>query len=741
MKRVMYKKSVLVLVLTALLFLALFLFGFSVNGQERAYAAQSDYTLDADQLRFDGRPADLAKKDVNNILGMGADNKMIETGVSKASPTIKVIASGGFQIHGGNSDALRIEVRLLFNRWPDLGYGGVSNDATYLTLKIYNSADKELANPLATSTQYASIGNFVRTFQLAPEQVCNNRGKLQDFVIGIECDGTSWSTAVIIDYVKIVYTQHSIFEAGECITGKNPENVADERVIWGEAEGYADTYIDGANYGGFYSYVDNPAMVELVDKRFPDVECITESDGTQTLRMKNMVFALNLGKISPDGYEQFLMDVLLTDKRAMGNHTLYLYGANPERFVDEEGNPVGYAAMVTVESYEQGYHNKFILEGEDVQKLVDSDGMISTVYVLYHGNTLDTATETVGLRNGSQIWINRVQLLTASEIASPEIGTEYARYDVSDLFPVGQGGLVTMKSGTSGSFVSNAVLANKQVGELSLTVNVDAGENVAFLFGARGRAKTNEHLSGGILFYLSPEKVEIVAHKSGSVESFSVVPTGVFTGDTLVKIECIPYYMNSVQAGFYCAVWAKGEKLTEGYFAADDLTMGDMLHLCYEAKGQDFAVKLGAAKTEGVLSATELMNVQVNAEPIIYSLDKTDVPLSLYWYNTGFDELSDVECDGSVAWINQEVKRVQFTGNGEIKVKFSVTNAFGTFESKELVLLCEDALITQKNVENVYENGWFIALHFLPLAVFGGVWAVMAMKKARPAKKSEELSE
>ena len=373
MKRVVYKKSVLVLALTALLFLALALFGLGGNTIDKAYAAQSDYVLDANQLAIDGNPAAIAKKDTANNLGDGADNLIIETGVSKAAPSVKIKASGySDAIYGGDNDALRVEVKLLFNRWQDLGYGGFSSDATYISLKIYNSTDTKFENPLACSVQYGRqeengaieqdkvMGNFIRTFQLAPEKVCNYRGKLTDFVVRVESDASSWSSAIIIDYVKIVFTQKSELMGGETIVGVNPENVADENVIWTEAEGYAGTYIDPLNYGGFYAYVDSAAMVKLKKENFPSVECQADENGANALLLKNAVFALNVGKIAPEDYQQFIMDILLTDKRAKGNHTLYLYGGNPEKFVDESGNPVNYATMVTVESYEQGYHNKFV---------------------------------------------------------------------------------------------------------------------------------------------------------------------------------------------------------------------------------------------------------------------------------------------------------------------------------------------------------------------------------------------
>ena len=53
----------------------------------------------------------------------------------------------------------------------------------------------------------------------------------------------------------------------------------------------------------------------------------------------------------------------------------------------EEKDDLGYVSKVSVESYEQGFHNRFALEAEELQKLAGDDGIISNIYVLYHGNT------------------------------------------------------------------------------------------------------------------------------------------------------------------------------------------------------------------------------------------------------------------------------------------------------------------------------------------------------------------
>lgn len=743
MRNLLFKKYLPICLLVILLSLSLSIFAFTWNGSIGVYADQNEFVLDANRLSFDGK-TEVSKKDTANLFQSGTDNEIIETQVSKAYPYVKLKASGySDQIYGGDNDALKITIRLLFNKWPDMGYGGFSDDGTFISLKIYNSSDTNFENPIISAEEYGSVGNYIRTFQMSPAKVCNNRGKLQDFVIRIESDATSWSSALIIDYVKIVFStgdegKSKILYAGDCIIGKNPENIEDDGVVWTEAEGYSDTYIDGANYGGFYAYVDIPALVDLRKEKFTGATCVTESDGTETLLLKNAVFAFDVGIISADKYQQFIMDVLLTDKRAKGGHTLYLYGSNTEKFVDSNGEPTGYVSKVLIEDYEQGFHNKFQLEGEDINKLAGSDGTISNIYILYHGNTLDTSEEIVGLRNGSQIWVNKIQFIVSDEVESPTTRTDYSRYDISDIFPVGKKVNIENKATTkTGDFVSNAALNNVSIGELSFYVNMSSSDNIGFLFNAKGRNKINEYLDGGILFYLSNNEIEISSHIGGTTTKVvSKNNDNFFSGETLVKLECIPYYINSVQAGYYCALWINGNKMIFDYFGNDDLVVGTSFHLCYKAMDKDFTLSISSSKSEGYTSPEELMNVNINSEKILYSLDKTDIPLALYWYDTGFDELSNIVVDGKIARVNQEVKRVNFNDNGTVQLSYSVSNVFGTFESNKLSITCDD-VVKLEGEKSFYEGVWFILLCVLPFVVFSSIFITILLIKSKSAKKGE----
>lgn len=741
MKRLLTKKTVLIYALTVLLLLSLSLFALGISATENVYAISNDVLLDADGLQFEGVTSSILKVDEYNYFGSGTDNWILETQVNKTSPSVKVVA-GGYpdRISGGNNDAVRVEIRLLFNRHSIL----VSEDATFMALKVYNSDDIAFENPIASAESYVNNDNFIRTLRVSPDKICNEDGELSSFVVRVYSDATSWASSVIIDCVKIVFSTgdiggSAVLFAGDCVTVANPENVSDNNVVWMTAEGYSHNYIDLWSYGGLYAYVDDPAVVAMHKAKVPTVECITESDGTETLLLKNAVFALNVGELTADDYEQFVMDILLSDKRAKGNHTLYLYGSNPERFVDSNGNPVGYAAKIMVKSYEQGFHNRFILEGKDeVAKLAGNDGLISNIYVLYHGNTLDTAEETVGLREGSQIWINKIQFLKEDDVETPVMESEYDKYDISDIFPVGQSVNIKNKALAAGGVVSNAILSDKRVSELSFVLKMASGDNLCLLFNATGLKKVNEYLDGGILFYLSDGKVGISASKNGEeAKSLSVVPTiGTFSVDTTVKIGCIPYYLNAVEAGFCCEIWIDGVEIVSGYFNNDYLSLGSALHLCYEAKSTDFSVKVGSAKTEGVKSGAELMQVKLNSAEILYSLDKTDIPLVLSWYNTGFDTIAALKCDSDVASVNQDSKRVVFSDNGEANVSYSITNAFGTFKSNNLSLTCEDVIDLQNN-DWFYGSALFIALCIMPIAVCGAVIAILSIKKSKSAKSGK----
>ena len=150
----------------------------------------------------------------------------------------------------------------------------------------------------------------------------------------------------------------------------------------------------------------------------------------------------------------------------------------------------------------------------------------------------------------------------------------------------------------------------------------------------------------------------------------------------------------------------------------------------------DFSVKIGSAKTEGVKSAEELMQVKLNSAELLYSLDKTYIPLVLSWYNTGFDTISALKCDSDAASVNQDSKRVSFSDNGEANVSYSITNVFGTFNSNTLSLTCEDVIDSQ-NANGFYGSAWFIALCIMPVAVCGAVIAVLAIKKSKSAKSGK----
>ena len=157
MKRLLTKKTVFIYVLTALLLLSLSFFALGIGATEKAYAI-NDVLLDAGGLQFEGTTSAILKVDEFNYFESGTDNWILETQVNKASPSVKVVA-GGYpdRIYGGNNDAVRVEIRLLFNRHSIL----VSEDATFVALKVYNSDDTAFENPIASAESYENNKNFI----------------------------------------------------------------------------------------------------------------------------------------------------------------------------------------------------------------------------------------------------------------------------------------------------------------------------------------------------------------------------------------------------------------------------------------------------------------------------------------------------------------------------------------------------------------------------------------------------
>lgn len=759
MKTLRNKKTALICVFAAILLVSILFFALTLSGK-KAYAEKSGYVLiDADKFSFADDTTIKPSKDTLNLFNKGNNNNIIQIALSDTNSSAKLKVPYLDMIYGGYSDAISVEVRVMFNRWPNRGYGGFSENATYVSFSIFNSADTSFEDPIVTVRESGTgkdfAANYLYTLQLSPEKVCNTYGKVSDFILKVDSDATSWLSSVMVDYVKIVFSiDYSISCAGDCIVSEKPASITDDNVVWTAAESYSNKYTDATlyansnidfnNYGGLYSYVSNSAFVELSEEKFNDYfDSYIESydSGTnvpiKTLLAKNVVFAFDVRGIKASDYKQFLMDILLNDKKGLGGHKLYLYGSDTEKFVDENGNPVGYASEVIVQDNEQGFHNKFILEGDEINKLADSNGYVSKIYVLYNGNTLDTANNIVGLRNGSHIWVNKIQFLKESEVEEPEIvdGNKYE--DISDVFPVGESVTINNPASKIGDVVSNAALKNINVNGLSFKLNMASGDNVCFLFNAKGRNKVNEYLTGGILFSLSEGKLEISAHYNGTAtKSFSAVTNTSFSGGKSVKLQCVPYTLDTIQSGYYCAIIVDGEKYVDGYFRNDMINVGNSLHLGYVAKGESFSVTLSSSKTENITSSSKVMDVKVSAEKVLHTLDKTDIPLVLYWYDTGFDELSELKCDDNFVSINQESKRIVFNDNGEAKVSFSVTNAFGTFNSEELSVKCDDVVI-QNSSEDQEVPIWLKLLYFapiLPVTGFGVYWTVSAIKKKKIAK-------
>ena len=94
----------------------------------------------------------------------------------------------------------------------------------------------------------------------------------------------------------------------------------------------------------------------------------------------------------------------------------------------------------------------------------------------------------------------------------------------------------------------------------------------------------------------------------------SELPKGSFESGkaTKITIAAIPYYIEGVQEGYYCAVYIDGSEkaVVEIYLENAFVTTGVYTNVCIQDVGNDASVKLSSTK-ENPVSAADTMKVTI----------------------------------------------------------------------------------------------------------------------------------
>lgn len=605
--------------------------------------------------------------------------------------TFKTVGNGAITVKFGKSfkaaDYDTVELRLCVGNWTD-GNGTIE-------ITGYALSDTEFANPLESIT--TGWGNVVTTLTLNAANLADGDGNITGFVFVKKNALDTASGMVFADYVKLNVKEPEIpaetlrLQAGDLVDGTttNPRAIVDENVTWTALVNHGSAYEP-------YGYVEHPAFKTYNAEKFPGFEFI-DNDGTanDVLKAKNVVQTLNLGNVKAANFARLEITYMFTDW-LYGSHEFYIYGEKTTAFTDSEGNPTGYAAKMIV----QGPSTKFTFKIDDVSALADGSGKIQYIYLMY-----GTEIEDKGFWNGTQLWVNEVNLIIPEDMPNPVVSEDVASKDVSELMPVGSDGVTFgltsngKQSGEEGYGAYSEKVSLKTAAADEITFNftptygADGNFSVYFLLKAKS---DSDYSKGGLVFWFSDSNILI---GNGTKNDYAKMlkadyPEGAFASGkaTKIKISAIPYYLEGVREGYYLALYV-GDAETPAldiYVADGDSELGEYTKIVMQDLGKDYSVKISSASATPT-AAADVMKVTVATTSGKTTFDKPRAGLTLSHFAIDGETVSELKIDGDATY-NAETKTLNFNSEGTVKVSFTVTNAFGTFTSNELTLTYDDGV-------------------------------------------------
>lgn len=317
--------------------------------------------------------------------------------------------------------------------------------------------------------------------------------------------------------------------------------------------------------------------------------------------------------------------------------------------------------------------------------LADGDGYISEIVIK---RTHSGANKTV------QLAFDYVEFCLVGSEPEPVVAGEYIEKDISEVMPIGAGKefkLVSYEEKLNNAFVSASLKAaayDKLNFVLTPTYN---GKFSAYIL-MKAASDKGVHENGGIFFWFTNSSISVGATSEGSTNmeevSVSELPKGSFESGkaTKITIAAIPYYIDGVQEGYYCAVYVGGSEtaVVEIYLENAAIVAGIYTNVCTQDIGNDFTVKLASTK-ETPVSAEEMMNVKLATTSGKTEFTNPRAGLTLSHFEVAGEIVGDLVIEGD-ATFDKDTKFLTFTKEGTVKVYYTVKNAFGEFKSNELTL-------------------------------------------------------
>ena len=314
-----------------------------------------------------------------------------------------------------------------------------------------------------------------------------------------------------------------------------------------------------------------------------------------------------------------------------------------------------------------------------------------------------------GVNKTVQLGFDYVEFCLVGSEPEPVVAGEYIEKDISEVMPIGAGkefNVVADKDALNTVSVAASVKATAYDKlNFTLTPNYN-GKFSAYVLMKAGSEK-DTHEKGGIFFWFTNSSISVGAVSEGSTNMEEVpvseLPKGSFESGkaTKITIAAIPYYIDGVQEGYYCAVYLDGSETAtvEIYLENTAIVAGVYTNICVQDTGNDFTVKLASTK-ETPVSAEEMMNVKLATTSGKTEFKTPRAGLTLSHFEVAGEKVGDLVIEGDATY-DKDTKFLTFTKEGTVKVYYTVKNAFGEFKSNELSL----TYVTEKPTDSGNSSG------------------------------------
>lgn len=533
---------------------------------------------------------------------------------------------------------------------------GVDSNTNVITLNGYGLSDTEYATT-AGKIELSNGGNVKADLTLDASKLADANGYISGFVMKKTETMTDQTGQIFADYVELVLAEEPAPTKNVLIDMNGTDS-------WLEIDGKKDS--DKLHQG---AEDDN-----VIPGLFPGADNSTKMMFTEGLG-NEATFTIKFSKkIKAEYFEKIKVSIVVGNWADTGNAvTTTAYALSDTTFATPAGK---------IKTLKGNVHKILSIDPALVK---DSDGYIEG-FVL---RKTETDTEATG-----QYFVDGVEFCLVGSEPKPVISEEFTTKDIAEVMPVGAG--VTFNVATSEATLNKTIInaAVKAAAfdklNLKITPNSEGKFSTYVLMKAPTAAATHE--DGGIFFWISNDNV-VIGNKDNSESVVKAeFPANAFVSGraTKISIAAIPYYIEGTQAGYYCALYVEDatDPLVEIYLGIEDVTTGVYTNICTQDLGGNYSVTYGSA-SDTPKSASEVMNVKIATKSGSTTFKNPRAALDLTYFEVEGATVSDLVISGN-ATFDKETGFLTFGKKGTVKVKYTVTNAFGTFESNELTLTYDD---------------------------------------------------